>query len=29
MSYKAVGVSTFNTGISFNWDPNNGNTTTT
>ena len=27
--YKSVGVSTFNPGISFNWDPKNGNTTTT
>ena len=27
--YKSVGVSTFNPGISFNWDPTNGNTTTT
>ena len=27
--YKSVGVSTFNPGISFNWDPSNGNTTTT
>ena len=27
--YKSVGVSTFNPGISFKWDPKNGNTTTT